>query len=280
MEQANTYLDQILQLSIEYAPKVLLAIAVLIIGFWIANRLTRFVVKALEKSSDGNRELQSFLSSIVGIGLKILVVISVAGIVGIETTSFVGIIAAMGFAIGLALQGNLSNFAAGVMILLMRPFKVGDEVKIKGYWGFVIDIQIFHTVLQNFDKTLVTVPNSLITNDVIHNLSATETRDIGLSFNIPYSEDIIRVEKLITEAAYTVPKVDDTKEPFFWITSYEDHFIKIFIAFNTTQDGFWGTQDKVNKAVIEALRNNKVQVAYPMGVTFGEFGVKDRTGMN
>ncbi len=201
-----------------------------------------------------------------------MVVISVAGIVGIETTSFVGIIAAMGFAVGLALQGNLSNFAAGVMILLMRPFKVGDEVKIQGFWAFVKEIQIFHTVLTNFDQTEAIIPNSVIMNGTIENLSTTPTRSINITINIPYSEDLIKVEKLLTQAAYSVPEVDKNKNPFFWIMAYETHFIKTYISFSTSQEGFWDTEVKVNKAVIKTLTDNKIQVAYPTGVAFGAFG--------
>jgi len=213
MKELSTYFDQLIQLSVEYAPKVLLAIVVLIIGWWLAKKVTEFVVKGVERSSKNNKELQGFLSSIVGIGLKILVVISVAGIVGIETTSFVGIITAMGFAVGLALQGNLSNFAAGVMILIMRPFKVGDEVKVQGFWAFVKDIQIFHTVLQNFDQTEAIIPNSLIMSGTIQNLSSMPTRSIAILLRVPFGEDLDRVVEIVKEAAFSVPNVEKEKKP-------------------------------------------------------------------
>ena len=151
MEQVNIYADQIVKLGVEYAPKLLLALIVLTFGWWVVNQITKILLKAVEKSKVDSSEIKTFLGSLVSIGLRILLLISVAGIVGIETTSFVGIIAAMGFAVGLALQGNLSNFAAGIMILLLCPFKVGDEVKIEGNWTYVKEIQIFHTILSNFD---------------------------------------------------------------------------------------------------------------------------------
>ncbi len=280
MEQANTYLERIIQLGVDYAPKILLAILVLIIGFWIANRLTRLVIKSLEKSNPNNHELQSFLGSIVGIGLKILVVISVAGIVGIETASFVGIIAAMGFAVGLALQGNLANFAAGVMILLMRPFKVGDEVKIQGYWAFVKKIQIFHTVLQNFDQTDTIIPNSVITSGTIENLSATSTRSISILLRIPFGEDLDKIIQLTKEAAYSIPEVDQSSKPFFWITNFETHYMQMYAGFSVSQEGFWDTDYKVRKTLIDSFVKHNIKVAYPEGVSYGEFGRWEKPVLN
>ncbi len=272
MEHLTTSINGLIQLSVEYAPKILLAILVLIIGWWIAKRLAHVLSVYVQKMIPDNPELHGFFGSIVGVGMKILVLISVAGIIGIETTSFVGIIAAMGFAIGLALQGNLSNFAAGVMILLMKPFRVGDEVKIKGYWAFVKEIQIFHTVLKKFDQTTAIIPNSVIMNGTIENLSQTPTRSVKIKLNVPYNEDLDKIQKLLTDAAFSVPEIDQNKKPFFWIQGYETHFIKISIAFSTTQSGFWATEVKVNKAVIKALTDNDIRVAYPTGVAFGQFG--------
>lgn len=268
----DKYFGEAISLTIEYLPKVVLALLLFITGWWVINKITNLLNKKLKRSKISNPEVQSFFSSLFSIGLKILLIISVAGIVGIETTSFVGIIAAMSFAIGLALQGNLSNFAAGVMILITRPYKVGDEVKIKGFWSYVHEIQIFHTVLINFDKTLVVIPNSLIMNDVIHNLSAQEIRALKIKLTLPYSEDIENVQKLITEAAYSIPKVDSNKKPFFWIREYKEYGIEISLNFTTTQEGFWATEVAVNKAVIAKLKENKIKVAYPMGVVFGQFG--------
>ena len=142
MRDINFYIDQLTQYAVAYAPKLLLALVVLLIGWWIINRFTHFVRANLQKRLKTEDSIQSFLSSVAGVGLKVLLLISVAGIVGVETASFVGIIAALSFAIGLALQGNLSNFAAGLMILLMKPFKVGDEVKIQGFWAYVKEIQL------------------------------------------------------------------------------------------------------------------------------------------
>ncbi len=276
MEQIDTYFEQLIELSIAYAPRLVLAIIVLIVGFWVANKVTKIILMGLDKASTNNsKELQGFLSSIVRIGLKVLVVISVAGIVGIETTSFVGIIAAMGFAVGLALQGNLSNFAAGVMILLIRPFKVGDEVKIQGYWAYVKKIQIFHTVLENFDETEAIIPNSMIMSGTIDNLSATPTRSITIVMRIPFGEDFDKVIRLVKEAAYSVPEVDKEAKPFIWILDFEPYNMHVSAGFPAKQEGFWDTDYEVRKRVIETFAKNNVKVVYPEGATFGEFGKWD-----
>jgi small conductance mechanosensitive channel len=272
MTQLGTYLDQIISLCISYAPKLLMAIILLLLGWWLINRITKGTLKVFEQTKINSPELKTFFGSMVEIGLKILLMISIAGIVGIETTSFVGVIAAMGFAVGLALQGNLSNFAAGVLILIFRPFKVGDEVKIKGNWSFVKEIQMFHTVLKKFDQTEVIIPNSAIINDGIHNLSATSTRSISILVRVPFHEDLDRVLKIVKDAAYTIPEIDKSGEPFFWISDMETHFTPVYANFKTTQEDFWNTDYKVRRAVINALGEHNVKVAYPTGIGLGEFG--------
>lgn len=272
MEQANVYIQQLINICVEYAPKVAMALLVLVVGWLIINRLTHFFNAYLKRANFAPKEVESFIQSIVNLGLKVLLVISVAGILGIETTSVVGIIAAMSFAIGLALQGNLSNFAAGIMILVMRPFKVGDEVKIQGIWAFVKEIQIFHTVLSNFDKTETIIPNSSITSGYIQNLSASPIRKISIKLNVPYNEDLLKVKNILIEAAYSVPEIDSSKQPFFWIQEFGDHFIKISIGFDTSLKGYWVTDVKVKEAIVSALNDNAINVAYPTGVAFGKYG--------
>ncbi len=271
MKEISTYIDQIVRLTVEYIPRVILAILVLSIGWWIINKITRAAMKRLD-SSGLSADIRSFTYSVINIGLKVLLIISIADIIGIATTSFVGIIAAMGFAIGLALQGNLSNFASGVLILMMRPFKVGDEVKVQGLWAFVKEIQIFHTVFTNFDQTDTIIPNSVVMSGTIQNMSDTPIRGISIKLAIPFEEDIDRIMQIVKEAAYSIPEVDRSKEPFYWITNHESHHMQMFVGFKIPQKGFWNTDFKVRKAIIDACVQNKLKVVYPEGIDFGEFG--------
>ncbi|BDS09612.1 mechanosensitive ion channel family protein [Aureispira anguillae] len=274
MGDINTYIQQIIQLGIGFAPRIVLALFVLFAGFWLANKTTDITAKVLKNLNTQSVEVQTFVGSIVSIGFKILIVISVAGIVGIETTSFVGIIAAMGFAVGLALQGNLSNFAAGVMILIMKPFKVGDEVKTGNTWAFVSEIQIFHTVFKELDSTLTIIPNSIILNNSIQNFSTLPIRKIMVKVNVPYTEDFFKVKKILMEAGLSVPEVENDVKPFFLVKKFDDHFIRISMSFGTESKKYWTAKTKVYEAVVQAFHDHNIKVAYPVGVGFGEFGLE------
>lgn len=269
IKELNVHLEKMISLGLEYAPKVALAVIVLIFGLWLVNRVTSLTIKAIEKTKIDSTELKTFLSSMMSLGLKVLLVISVAGILGIETTSFVGIIAAMGFAVGLALQGNLSNFAAGVMILLLRPYKVGDEVKINGVWMFVREIQIFHTVFRNFDNSFTIIPNSSITSAPIQNLTAQDVRKLSIPVHIPYTEDFKRVKKLVFEAG---EKIEGAKRDFLFIDGMKDHYVQASFIFAIPKEKYWSVEGPLKQAVIEALSEHRVQVAYPMGVKIMEAG--------
>ena len=273
MKQINVYINHLVELTIGYAPKILLAILVLVVGLWLIKQVRKITAKTFSRSSSINTEVKTFLDSLVGFGLKILLLTSAAGIVGIETTSLVGIIAAMGFAVGLSLQGNLSNFASGILIMVFRPFKVGDEVKIKEFRAYVKEIQIFHTILRKFDQTQVTIPNNLLMTSPIHNLSANKIRSIELEINLPFYEDLAKVVVLLKEAAYSIPEViKEEEEPFIRINNFSTHSVLVKAYFKVPQEYFWDTDFKVRKAVMEIFASNKVQVAYPEGVSFGEFG--------
>lgn len=272
MKQLDVYIDQILTLALAYLPKILLAVALLVAGWWLTKQVQKILIKGLDRSGAINAEVKTFLNSLVGIGLKILLLTSAAGIVGIQTTSLVGIIAAMGFAIGLSLQGNLSNFAAGILIMFFRPFKVGDEVKIKGFRAIVKEIQIFYTVLKNFDQTEVTIPNNVLMTSPIHNLSADKVRSIELDIHVPFHEDLEKVLDLLKEAAYGIPGVIQEDEPFVWVTEFGTHTMQVKIFVKAHQKDFWNTNFKVTKSVMKTFAEHKIKVAYPEGVSFGEFG--------
>jgi len=267
----STYAERIMNLAVDFAPRLVIALLVVILGWFIVKQLSRLVKKALERSKV-NKELRPFIISFVSIGLKILLIIIAAGIVGIETASITALIAAMSFAVGLALQGNLSNFAAGILMLIFKPFKTGDEIIVQGDWVYVKEIHIFHTILENFDKTIIIVPNSIIMNHKIQNNSIPELRGIPFKLNVPYSEDLNAIYDILLIAAHSIPEIDTSKTPFFWIQKFDDHFIRVSIQFYASQDGYWDTEVKLNKTFFAALHEHNVQIAYPYGVDFGTFG--------
>jgi small conductance mechanosensitive channel len=170
----------------------------LIVGFWIVGRVTKVVEKVLSKK-DIDISLQKFLIRLVSIGLKVLVLISVAGLVGIPTTSFVAIIGAAGLAVGLALQGSLANFAGGVLILFLKPFKVGDFIEGAGESGTVEEISIFYTYLTTPQNQAIVVPNAQLSNNSIKNYSTKDTRRIDFVFGIDYSDDISKAKSILKD---------------------------------------------------------------------------------
>jgi small conductance mechanosensitive channel len=154
----------------EFVPNLFFALLALVVGLWLIKKIARVAEKAMERR---NLEvsLRTFFKSLIGIGLKIILIITVAGMIGIQTASFVAILGAAGLAVGLALQGSLSNFAGGVLILIFKPYKVGDTIEVMGQQGEVLEIQIFNTILLTGDHRIVILPNGAVSNGFIINFS-------------------------------------------------------------------------------------------------------------
>ncbi|HQQ95182.1 MAG TPA: mechanosensitive ion channel, partial [Bacteroidia bacterium] len=169
-EKLNTYLDNLYSEILAFAPRLVMAAVILLLGLWLIRRIARLATKAMEKR-DLDVSLRGFLRSLISIGLKIVLIVTVAGMIGIGTTSFVTILGAAGLAVGLALQGSLSNFAGGVLILIFKPFKVGDTIEASGQSGEVTEIQIFNTILLTADHRTVILPNGPLSNGTIVNIS-------------------------------------------------------------------------------------------------------------
>lgn len=200
-------LSKLSEMAIEYAPRVAGAILTLIIGFWLAGVITRFARKAMEKNGMDSTIIP-FLSSLISVAIKVLVLLSVASMFGVETTSFVAIFGALAFAIGMALQGSLGHFASGVLLLTFRPYKVGDLVTIGGgETGSVEQIQIFNTVLATLDNKRIIVPNGVVTSNVIKNISGQGTIGVELEFGIGYNDNIDKARKIILEVGAQCPHI-------------------------------------------------------------------------
>lgn len=196
-EQTRVYLDQGLAWAMEGGVNLLLALLLLVVGLWVIRRIVAVVSAALERGP-ADITLTRFFTSITSIGLKTLLFISVISTLGVATTSFVAVLGAAGLAVGLALQGSLSNFAGGVLILLFRPFRIGDYIEGQGVGGTVRDIQIFHTHLTTSDNKRVVVPNGPLANNNIINYSAEPTRRVDFVFGIGYGDDL-RQAKVVLE---------------------------------------------------------------------------------
>lgn len=272
MEDLNTYYEQFLEAARNFAPDLILALLVLFIGFRVANRLVKFSDLAMSKAGI-TEDLRPFLSSLISVSIKVLLVLTAAGIVGIETTSFVAILAAAGFAVGMALQGSLSNFASGVIILIFRPYRKGDLVEIEGQMGHVEEIQIFNTIILTLDNRTIIIPNSIASGGIIMNLSKKPYLRIDLNVTMPYGEDFEKVEALLLEALKNTPKVLDTPAPFVGIETFDSHNIVLAVRPYANTEDYWDVYFHANQNIKRALGENKIRVAYSEGIELGEIGL-------
>lgn len=187
-------------LFLQYGSRVLLAVVTLGIGWWLINKVTR-KLGGLLALRNADLALQGFISSLANIVLKVLLIVSVASMIGVETTSFVAAIGAAGLAIGLALQGSLANFAGGVLILLFRPFRIGDWIEAQSVSGTVDNILIFHTVLRTGDNKTVIVPNGILSNGIITNTNRQPTRKVVFDIGVEHDADLRQALQVLLEMA-------------------------------------------------------------------------------
>lgn len=258
----QAYTDQAIALVVQYAPQVLLAIVVLIIGLWIINRFVGFLGNMMNKR-DVDASLQPFLKSLVGIGLKAMLLISVASMVGIETTSFVALIGAAGLAVGLALQGTLANFAGGVLILIFKPYKVGDLIEAQGHVGWVEEIQIFVTILKTPDTRTVIVPNGAMSNGDITNNSKLGKMRVNLVMGISYDSSIKQAREVLLKVMNDHPKVMQDPAPSVGVLELGDSSVNLAVHPHCKAEDYWDVYFDVYENGKEALDAANINIPFP-----------------
>ncbi len=242
--------------------KLLAAIVILIVGIKLIGALTKWIKKSpkLDKVDDS---LRSFLGSFSKIALYLVLVITVAMILGVPATSFITILASCGVAIGLALQGSLSNFAGGIMILLFKPFKVGDYIEASGESGTVEEISVVYTVLLTVDNKRITIPNGALTNSVIENYSSEKTRRVDLKFTTAYDADIERVKKILTDVASSHPKALSDPAPFVRLCEHSDSALTYTVRIWCKNEDYWDVNFDTIENVKSAFDKNGIEIPYP-----------------
>lgn len=261
-EKMQSFIDQLIVLGTEYGGKLILAIVVLIVGLWLVGKLSDAFRKYSAKSLL-DETLSKFLSNIFEVLLKTLLIISVASMVGIETTSFVAILGAAGLAVGLALQGSLSNFAGGVMILIFRPFKVGDYVQVQGLEGAVTDIGIFVTTLETFDKRILIVPNGPLANGNIINYTASEIRAVEVPIGISYSDDIGKGKAAMEAVLKKDPRVLQDEGNVVAVVDLGNSSVDFLVrAFVKTED-YWSLFFDIRTDLKAAVEEAGLTIPFP-----------------
>ncbi len=259
MENVIVYLKDFLAL---YGLKIAGAIAILIIGMWVARLITKGIIKVFNKK-ELDPTLSKFLGSIIKTLLYLVVVIAALNQAEIETNSLVAIIGAAGLAIGLALQGSLGNFASGVMLIIFRPFKVGDFVEAAGVMGSVDEIGIFTTTLTTPDNKVIYVPNGGITGGNITNFSAKDTRRVDMVFGIGYSDDIDKARSVIKDILDSDPRVLKDPAPQISVAELADSSVNFTVRPWVNSADYWGVYFDTHEAVKKKFDEMGISIPFP-----------------
>jgi small conductance mechanosensitive channel len=242
-----------------------MAILIWIIGTWVIRLINKGIKKALDKG-DYDISLKKFLLNIISWILKIVLIVVVLSTVGIETTSFVAILAAAGLAIGLALQGSLANFAGGVLLMIFKPIKVGDFIEAQGEVGSVKEIEIFTTKLTSTDNKEIIIPNGKLSNDNIVNYSTMEIRRVDMVFGVGYDSDIKQTKDILMSQLNNHPLILKEPAPLVRLTELADSSLNFNVRPWVNTSDYWGVYYDIMESTKEALDAAGIDIPYPHNV--------------
>lgn len=245
-----------------YGLKILYGLIILVIGYRVINIIDKKTHKRIQ-SSKIDPSLRSFTRSGIHIGLQVILLISVASIMGIETTSIVAILGAGSLAVGLALQGSLSNFAGGVLIIVLRPFKVDDFIEVSGQKGTVVDITIFSTQLKTPDNKCVIIPNALVSNGTLVNYSTFATRRVSFTFGVGYDSSIPKVKEILTKIVNAHELILDDPEPFIGLQAHNDSSLDFVVRVWVESPNYFKVYYDIMEQVKNAFDENNIEIPYP-----------------
>ena len=255
-------LQKLIDLSISLGKNILAALLVYIIG----RLLVRLVIKLLMKMLDRRNvevTVRSFLMSIVKVSLHILLLISVIGTLGVNTTSFAALIASAGVAIGMALSGNLQNFSGGLIILLFKPYKVGDWIEAQGVQGSVKEIQLFHTVLTTGDNKVIFLPNGSMSSAVVINYNREATRRVEWTFGVDYGQDIDQARQVIETVIQADKRILETPAPYIAVSALADSSVNILVRVWVNTEDYSSVCHEMNRVVYDSFMKNGIDFPYP-----------------
>lgn len=260
--RVEDYIENIITRVSTKGIKLIIGIVILCIGWKLVNKLVKVMNKALEKRKV-DVTLSSFLDAFVEIVLKIIVVVIFMEYVGIETAGIAALVASAGVAIGLALQGSLSNFAGGVIILLIRPFNVGDYIEGAGESGTIEKIGIFYTHMTTVDNKLVLIPNGSLANGIIVNYSAKDLRRVDLTFSVGYEQDIIKVKRVLSNIVNKHDLILKTPEPFIALSAHGDSAINFVVRVWVNNSDYWKVHFDLLEEVKVKFDEDNISIPYP-----------------
>ena len=251
------------ELTVQFVPKILAAILVLWLGLKVANLLRKAIIKALDKRN-AEPSLKTFLGSLVNLLLKAMVIFMAMDIIGIKATSFIALLGAMGLAIGMALQGTLQNFAGGVIILLMKPFKVDDYIECGQYKGYIKEIRIFHTIMRPFNGRTIIIPNSeLATKSLINHTKEPQIR-LDVVASVAYGTDLKKAKAVLMEVIKAEPLIRwDFKEPVIAVSELNNSSVDITLWLWLKVEDYWTVWKNIREDIYIAFNNAGVEIPFP-----------------
>ena len=262
MEEVSGYTDQVVVYVLDYGPNVLLALLTLIIGLFVIRLLGKGFGKAMDRA-DLEISLKRFLLSLVSILLKILLLISVVSMLGVQMTSFIALLGAAGLAVGLALQGSLSNFAGGVLLLLFKPIKVGDFIDAQGYMGKVHAIQVFNTILKTPDNKTIFIPNGNLSNGSITNFSTEDTRRVDFVFGIGYGDDIKKAKDILNDLIKNDSRILGDPDPMVVVSELGDSSVNFTVRVWVNASDYWGVFFDMQENVKLTFDAQGISIPFP-----------------
>jgi small conductance mechanosensitive channel len=249
-------------LGIDLGIKVATALAIFLIGKFLIKILVRGISKVMQKQGV-DKTLETFICNLVRISLMVVVVIAAIGAIGIQTTSFIAIFGAAGLAVGLALQGSLSNFASGVLIVLFRPYRVGDFIEAAGIAGSVEQVQILTTILKTGDNKQIIVPNSQVMDSIITNYSANDTRRVDMVVGVGYDDDLDKVRKTLEELLAADERVLPEPAPLIAVSALADSSVNFVVRPWVKSADYWGVMFEMTEAIKKRFDKEGISFPFP-----------------
>lgn len=255
-------LSMIVEWSVEIAAKIAIALAIYFVGRWLINRLVKLVNKVCHKR-EVEVSLQRFFTNMIKAVLYVCLVLTIVGVLGIDTTSLIAMFASASLAIGMALSGTMQNFAGGVMILLLRPYRIGDYVEAQGQAGTIKEISLFNTVISTVDNKIIYVPNSTISNGIINNYSQAATRRVDWNITISYGDDVEVARRVLMQMMNEDKRIKQDPAPVVYLASLGDSAVNISARAWVDNADYWGVFFDLNERIYKELPEHGLHFPFP-----------------
>ena len=255
-------IDKLLEQGASLGLTLIKAFLIFIIGHYLIKLINKIIKRILARR-DIEMSVKTFVGSLVNVVLTILLIISVVGALGVQTVSFAALLASAGVAVGMALSGNLSNFAGGLIILLFKPFKVGDYIEGQGTGGTVKEIQIFHTILVTIDNRTVYIPNGALSSGAVVNFSRQDTRRIEWTFSIDYGENYDKVKQVIESILARETRILPDPVPFIALNTLADSSVNVIVRVWVKSENYWNVYYDINQAVYTTFNEQGIDFPFP-----------------